>query len=43
MKTQNFDEAAADCKAAIVINPKEKSYRDQWDLIKTEKAAASKN
>jgi hypothetical protein len=26
-----------DCKAAIVLNPKEKSYRDHWDLIKNEK------
>lgn len=42
LKTLNFDEAAADCKAAILVNPKEKSYRDQWDLIKAEKAGAAK-
>lgn len=43
LKTQNFEEAAHDCKAAILINPKEKSYRDLWDLIKAEKMAATKD
>jgi len=28
LKVQDFDSAASDCKAAIVLNPKEKSYRD---------------
>lgn len=37
LKLYNFDEAADDCKAAIVLQPKEKSFRDHWDLIKTEK------
>lgn len=28
LKTQEYDKAAADCKAAIVENPKDKSFRD---------------
>lgn len=43
LKTQNYDDAAVDCKAAILINPKEKSYRDHWDLIKSEKASKSQS
>ena len=39
LKTQSYDEAAADCKAAIVINPSEKSYREHWEVIKKEKAS----
>jgi tetratricopeptide (TPR) repeat protein len=42
LKVQDFESAATDCKFAIVINPKEKSYRDHWELIKTEKANAAK-
>ena len=41
LKTQNYEDAATDCKAAIILNPKEKSYRDHWELIKTEKASKS--
>jgi len=43
LKNQDYDSAAADCKAAIVVSPNDKSFRDQWDLIKAEKTAASKN
>ena len=37
LKTHNYEDAATDCKAAVVFNPKEKSYRDHWELIKTVK------
>lgn len=37
LKSHNFEEATKDCKAAIVLSPKDKSYRDHWELIKTEK------
>lgn len=43
LQAKNFDQAAADCKAAVNLNPKEKSYRDHWELIKTEKTAALKS
>jgi len=39
LKCHNFDEATADCREAIKLNPKEKSYRDHWELIKKEKLA----
>ena len=41
LKTNEFDKAAADCKAAIVLNPKDAGLRSQWDLIKAEKAKKS--
>jgi len=37
MKRAEWEYAQADCKAAIVLNNKEKAYRDHWELIKTEK------
>ena len=37
LKTQNYKDAATDSKVSIVLNPKEKSFRDHWELIKTEK------
>lgn len=43
LKTQQFDEAAADCKAAVMINPKSAAYREQYELIRKEKSAAAKN
>lgn len=43
LKTNSFDDATRDCKAAIVIDPKNKSYRDHWELIKVEKAAKQKS
>jgi len=35
--------AQAACKSAIVLNAKEKSYRDHWELIKTEKVKSQKD
>ena len=43
LKTHNYEDALTDCKAAIILNPKEKSYRDHWELIKTEKASKSQS
>lgn len=37
MKKTDWELAQADCKAAIVLNSKEKAYRDHWELIKSSK------
>lgn len=37
MKMQNFDEATADMKQAIVLNPGDKKLRSEFDLVKAEK------
>ena len=42
MKLKSYDLAQADCKAAIVLAPSDKSFRDQWEKIKTLKTEAHK-
>jgi tetratricopeptide (TPR) repeat protein len=42
LKLKDFDKAAEDCKAAVMINPKDAGHRAHYDLIKKEKANASK-
>lgn len=37
LKKKEYDQAQADCKALVTINPKDKAYRDHWELIKSEK------
>ena len=37
MKMQNFDEATADMKQAIVLNPGDKKLRSEFEILKAEK------
>lgn len=38
LKLKNFDEAAADIKTAIKLNPKDKKFRDDFEMLKKEKS-----
>lgn len=43
LKLKDWDLAQQDCKTAVTLNPKEKAYRDHWELIKQEKTKQSKD
>lgn len=43
LKLKEFDLAAEDCKAAITLQPSDKSFRELWEQIKVQKTNSKKS